>query len=204
MLVYATMRKVLLPVFRNKFDSINGIENIPEKGPYIIASNHIDFLDGPYITFAFYLAKKHTVYFLSKTNNYWWSKATLPIDPNNKSQSIEDAAKYLKEGKIICNFIEGRRNVKKHLLKGKTGSVRMALMARVPILPVGIIGQEEKNFAKSVTKMLTKNNHVIINIGEPINLENYYSQEITKKLLQDLTHEIMRKIAPLCEKFYIF
>lgn len=203
-MIYATVRKILKPVFKPKFHSINGVENLPEKDSYIIAANHIDFLDGFYITIALDMIKKHIVYFLSKTKNYWWAQATLPVDATNKSQSIKDAIKYLKEGKIICNFIEGHRNTDKHLLRGKTGSARMALMAKVPIVPLGIIGQQEKKFGRSVTKMLTSNNHVIINIGEPISFEKYYNQEITKDLLEKLTHEIMGQLAPLCGKAYSF
>jgi len=203
-MVYATVRKILIPVFRSKFDSINGIENLPEQGPYIITSNHIDFLDGFYIAIALDLVKNHEVYFLSKTRNYWWSQATLPINKEDKSQSIEKAIEYLKEGKIICNFIEGKRNAKKHLLEGKTGSARMALMAKVPIVPIGIIGPTEKTFIRSVTKMLTKNNQVTLNIGQPINFDKYYSQDFDKKLLNELTDQVMQSLSPLCQKTYSF
>lgn len=177
---------------------------MPEKGPYIIAANHVDFLDGFCVTAALDMTKKHIVYFLAKTKNYWWAQATLPVDPKNKSQSIKDAVRYLGEGKIICSFIEGYRNTDKHLPRGKTGSARMALMAQVPVVPLGIIGQQEKKFGRSIKKMLTSNNHVIINIGEPITFEQYYNQEITKDLLEKLTHEIMGQLAPLCGKAYSF
>ncbi|MDZ7798928.1 MAG: lysophospholipid acyltransferase family protein [Patescibacteria group bacterium] len=195
---------MLLPIFRNKFNSINGIENIPQKGPYIIASNHIDFLDGFYVCFGFYMINKHLIYFLSKTKNYWWTKATLPIDPKNKLQSIETAVKYLKRGKTICNFIEGKRNYKKYLLRGKTGSVRMAIKAQIPIIPIGIKGPMEKTFMRSVKKMLTSNNQVTINIGEAITFKKYYGQDLNKKTFHKLTDEVMQKISPLCQKTYSF
>lgn len=203
-MVYATARFLFLPIFITKFKEVNGLENLPEKGPYIIATNHIDFMDGFFVAFAFYLKKKHTVYFLSKTKNYWWSKATLPINPYNKEESIKDAVGYLKEGKIICNFIEGKRNTKKHLLEGRTGTVRMALMAQVPIIPVGITCPITFSYSKSVVNLLIKNHQAIINIGQPITFEEHYNQGVTRSLLVKLTREVMRKISPLCGKAYSF
>lgn len=201
---YTFAKKILLPFFKNTFEAINGLENLPENKSYILAVNHIDYLDGPFVSFAFEIKKKLDIYFLSKTKNYWWSAATLPIDPENKTRSVEQAADYLKEGKIICNFIEGQRNPEKQLLEGKTGAVRSALMARVPIVPVGIISHFHNTYRGSVFSLLKGEHKVIINIGPPLTFKKYYHQEITKELLIDLTHEVMRNIAPLCGKAYSF
>jgi len=197
---YSTAHKIFLPFFKSGFKEIKGWENIPKSGTFLIAANHIDYLDGFFVSFAFYINKNLDIYFLSKTNNYWWSAATLPIDYKDKQKSIDQAINYLKTGKIICNFIEGQRNPKKSLLEGKTGTMRMALMARLPVIPLGIISKVHKNYAASVIDLIRGKHKVIINIGQPVTFEKYYGQEITKELLKKLTGEVMRKIATLCQK----
>lgn len=201
---YTTLKKILRPIFRNSYKEINGLEFIPAQGPYLIATNHVDFLDAFFISLALDIHKNQDIFFLSKTNNYWWSAAALPIDPKDKQKSIEQAIAYLKQGKIIGNFIEGQRNPEKYLLEGKTGTVRMALMAQIPVIPLGIISKIHKNYISAVFNLLSKKHKVIINIGQPLTFEKYYSQEITKPLLIDLTREVAKKLAPLCGKAYLF
>lgn len=199
---YSAAKKILLPFFKNKFEEINGIENLPAKGPYLMAVNHVDYLDGFFISFVFEIKKGQDVYFLSKTKNYWWSAATLPIDSKDKQKSIAQAVNYLKTGKIICNFIEGQRNPERSLLEGKTGTIRIALVARQPVIPLGIISKVHKNYAAAVIDLIRGKHKVIINIGQPVTFDKYYGQEITKELVMELTSEVMRKIAPLCGKTY--
>ncbi|MFA5069751.1 MAG: lysophospholipid acyltransferase family protein [Patescibacteria group bacterium] len=199
---YSAAKKILLPFFRNKYKEINGLENLPLKRPYLIAINHVDYLDGFFVSLAFEKTKKQDVYFLSKTNNYWWSAATLPIDPNDKTKSLKQAIDYLKSGKIICNFIEGQRNHENNLQEGKTGTVRMALAAQVPVIPIGIISKIHKNYCQAVFDLLSGGHRVIINIGKPLAFERYYSREISRELLSELTGQIMRQIVPLCGKTY--
>ena len=201
---YSLVKKILKPIFAGRFKEINGLENLPEKGAYIIAVNHIDYLDGPFISLAFEIKKGLDVYFLSKTKNYWWSAATLPIDSENKTKSVAQAAQYLKEGKIICNFIEGQRNPAESLLTGRTGAVRSALTARVPIVPVGLICRFYPSYLKSLAGLLTGRHKAIINIGRPVSFEEHHHQEITKPLLEELTREVMKKIGSLCQKKYPF
>lgn len=197
---YSTTKIILRPLFWHKFKEISGLENLPQNGSYILAANHIDYLDGYFISFGLDMKKKLDIYFLSKTKNYWWAGSTLPIDPQDREKSLFQAIEYLRQGKIICNFIEGRRNPEKCLLEGKTGTVRMALTAQVPVIPVGIVCPINRSFPRAIASLLTHYHQAIINIGAPITFEKYYGQEINKKLLTELTLKVMEKISPLCGK----
>ncbi|MFH1367062.1 MAG: lysophospholipid acyltransferase family protein [Patescibacteria group bacterium] len=201
---YSTTKIILKPLFRPKFKEINGLSNLPQNGSFILAANHIDYLDGYFISFGLEIRKKLDIYFLSKTKNYWWAGSTLPIDPQDREKSLRQAVNYLQQGKIICNFIEGKRNPEKYLLEGRTGTARMALKARVPVIPVGITCPINRTFPGALASLLTHNHQAIINIGQPISFEKYYGQDITKPLLIELTREVMKKISPLCGKAYSF
>lgn len=202
-MVYVTTRSILYPLFKGMFAEISGGEHVPTKGPYLLAANHIDYLDGFFIAMAMHELNGHEVYFLTKSNNYWWTRAALPIDPARKADSIDDAVKYLREGRVICNFIEGSRNVNPHLLRGKTGTARLSLLADVPVIPVGIAGPSGKNFLQSVTNLITERGSIRVVFGEPIDLGPFKGKGLEYGLLQEATLAIMHGIVPLTEKVYI-
>lgn len=202
-MIYVTTRSILYPLFKGMFSQIGGGEHVPAKGPYLLAANHIDYLDGFFIAMAMRELNGHEVYFLTKSNNYWWTRAALPIDPARKSDSIDDAVKYLHEGRVICNFIEGSRNINPHLLQGKTGTARLSLLADVPVIPVGIAGPSGKNFLQSLTNLITERGSVRIAFGAPIDLSPFKGKGLEYDLLQEATLAIMRGIVPLTEKVYI-
>ncbi len=202
-MVYVTVRRILYPLFKGMFASVGGGEHLPAKGPYLLAANHIDYLDGFYIAMALHEINGHEVYFLTKSSNYWWTRAALPIDPNRRSESVDDAVQYLKEGKIICNFIEGTRNTMLHLLRGRTGTARLALMTGVPVIPVGLSGPTGRNFVQSLTNLATSRKNFTVQFGERINLDRYRRRPIDYGLLQDATNEIMRGLVPLAKKLYV-
>ncbi len=202
-MVYATVRTILYPLFRGKIGSIVGAEHLPVNGPYLLAANHIDFLDGFYVALAVHESRGHDVFFLTKSNNYWWTRVTLPISDKKKSESLDDAVQYLRQGKIICNFIEGARNPLSHLLRGKTGTARLALRANVPVIPVGIASKSGKNFMRSVTNLIAERGNVTVKFGPAIDLSQFRGKAPDYSLIQEATREIMRGLAPLTEKVYI-
>lgn len=202
-MVYVTARKILYPLFRGMFSEIQGGEHLPSKGPYLIAANHIDYLDGFYIAMALHEINGHEVYFLTKTNNYWWTRAALRINPDRRSESIDDALRYVHQGKIICNFIEGSRNVMLHLLKGRTGTARLALLADVPVIPVGLSGLSGRNFVQSLTNLVAMRKNLSVRFGPAIDLTRFRGKQPDYGILQEATREIMRGVVPLAEKVYV-
>ncbi|MBI4093206.1 MAG: 1-acyl-sn-glycerol-3-phosphate acyltransferase [Candidatus Kerfeldbacteria bacterium] len=202
-MVYATFKTILLPLFRRKLAEVSGDEYLPPDGSsYLLAANHVDFLDGFYVAAAVYAARQHRVYFITKTNNYWWTKTTIPIASSRKAASVDDAFGYLKSGKIICNFIEGERNPNTRLLRGKTGVARLALVANVPVIPVGIIGSSSSTFVQSLTNLMAGGKDVKVHFGREVDLTEFRGLDIDYNVLQAATREIMRALVPLCGKAY--
>ena len=66
-MVYSIVAGLFYIVFRLFFFiKIEGLENIPSKGAYIVASNHSSFLDPPILGGAFYGARWIKLNFLAK------------------------------------------------------------------------------------------------------------------------------------------
>ncbi|MFH0952405.1 MAG: lysophospholipid acyltransferase family protein [Patescibacteria group bacterium] len=197
------MQEIILAITHLLFKKsivVDGIEHLPKGGPYIIAANHNDYLDGYRIVAAINPYINCELYFLSKTNNYWWTKTSIQINKDDRSETIREAVEKLKESCIIAIFPEGRRNFEDKLLPGKTGTVRMSLLGQAPIVPIGIIGTGAPTFGQSVKAWLKNTQKYKINIGKSIDLKKYYKKEITSDLLEKLTNNVMKEIARLGDK----
>jgi len=204
---------VSMLVSRLLLKQVNGIENIPKQGGYIVAANHISYLD-ILVEYAVFLAKAGAfVRFIAKKellkdkffktftflfeNKY--NKVIL-LDISNPEKAFEEAIATLKKGCVIGIYPEGGRSPDGKIQKGKSGVIRLALSAKSPIVPVGIKGTfelmpDEKSMPK-IRKIVT------VNIGKPVYLNNYYSKKITKKILRELKDNVMREITKLTRQKY--
>ncbi|MBI3573146.1 MAG: 1-acyl-sn-glycerol-3-phosphate acyltransferase [Candidatus Kerfeldbacteria bacterium] len=198
-LVYQTVSTLAYPLFKPKLQTIQGIERLPAQGGFMIAANHVDFLDGFYIAAAIGLARNIPVHFLTKTNNYWWTTVTIQIPPGDHARAVDLAVAALRQGQVICNFPEGERNPSAKMLPGKTGTVRMALEAGVPIIPLGIACRPGRNMGQSLLYLMSKNNAVTIRIGRAMNFSDATSLH-SPDTIREYTRQLMTAIASLCDK----
>lgn len=190
-------------IFRPIIGTVEGSEHIPSNGPFLLAANHIDYLDGFFITIALISRNQRMVKFLAETSNYWWTGgATIPVNPNNKAKALEQAERALGRGSIICIFPEGARNASSELLPGKTGLARLALWSNVPVIPIGLIGRSGKTSLDSIRTYIMHGNSVQVRIGEPITFLQTKREAISKPLLEQTTNTIMERVAILCNKTY--
>ncbi|MCH8127699.1 1-acyl-sn-glycerol-3-phosphate acyltransferase [candidate division KSB1 bacterium] len=207
------------------FESIGKLDQILRRGtekykniiidePFIIACNHASYLDDFAVPRAFYPPIDRKFHFY--VNSLYFKNIlfriflnlyeSIPVDTkkgkNHKQvnrKAIDMAMKYLKKGDIIFIFPEGARSLDGKLQKGKVGIAKLALEARVPVQPVGIIGSN-KILPKG--KFLPRPKRCKINIGEALYFKEYYNKTITKKLLREVTNKIMREIAKLIGQKY--
>jgi 1-acyl-sn-glycerol-3-phosphate acyltransferase len=198
MIRYATVSSLLLPLFRRKLRSISGAQNLPRSGPVILAANHVDFLDGFFIAAAVHARVKRPLAILTKTNNYWWTGATIAIDSENRGASLASAVRYLRSGWLILNFVEGVRNTGSTIAFGKTGTARLAASATVPVLPVGISGFTGRNMVDSLTRFLAQPPRVRVRIGPVI--PPPHDPPDDRAAMLAYTRRILTAIAPLAGK----
>ena len=196
--VYAALASIAYPLFGKKLEPLIGIENLPTHGGYILAANHVDWLDGFYVSAAVGTTRHVPVNFLTGTNNYWWTTIAIQI-PKDRSQLIPFVAKEIQQGKVVCNFPEGQRNTDRQLLPGKTGTVRLAAEAGVPIIPVGIQCDSAPSMSQAISNVFSNNHRVSIAFGAPISIQ-IPPGGISSEQLNAETERLMRAIAPLCNK----
>ncbi len=199
-LVYKTLSSVVYPIFVGKTKRVEGLEHLPTSGGFLIAANHVDWLDGFFIAATIARQLHRPVYFLTKTNNYWWTTMTIQIPTSNRGAIISKAIDQLQAKRIICNFPEGERNTTTKLRPGKTGTVRMALLSGVPIIPLGISCDAGRTMAQSLRYLLSAQHPVRLRFGRPIILGQKRSEDIRAQDADMGTAAVMSAIAPLAGK----
>jgi 1-acyl-sn-glycerol-3-phosphate acyltransferase len=152
-----------------------GVENIPREGGAILAMNHIGYLDFALIgTCA--LPVKRYVRFMAK-KELFDNKIAGPllrgmhhisVDRSSGSASFVAALRALKSGEIIGIFPEGTISVSFELKEFKSGAVRLAMGAGVPVIPAVVWGSQ-RIWTKKVKRDLKRNKYPIsVSFGEPL------------------------------------
>lgn len=196
----------LLRLFVNK---VEGLENIPSDKPFILASNHDSYLD-PFLIYAAITNKiNHKLHWLAMKGRFWrifgerishdWI-GCVPLD-QGKKKAVRELISLLKKGENVGIFPGGPRSPDGNLTRGKTGVSRLALGAKVPVIPVGMVGTYK---IAPRDRLIPKLKRANIKIGKPIYFDKYHNKRVTKKLLIDIVNKVMRAIARLIGKRYEF
>ena len=125
-----------------------GMENLPKSGSFIIAANHVSFLDPPAVG-AFvprkmsYPAKKEL--FKGKYFGWYMRKVrTIPIGEDVMSYgAMKEVIKKIRGGIPIVIFPEGTRGDGKSFLEPEPGVAYFALKFNLPVVPVYVKGTEK-------------------------------------------------------------
>jgi 1-acyl-sn-glycerol-3-phosphate acyltransferase len=202
------MKNVILgPILRLMYrPKARGLENVPKTGGAILAPNHQSFLDD----FLLPLVIKRRVVMLAKADYWekwysrWFFKAAgcIPVRREGGSASAEalrGGIDALAEGKLVGIFPEGTRSPDGRLFRGKTGVARMALEARVPVIPVAIVGTYE---AWSYDRKVPKPGPVEIRFGKPLAFDRYFETPSDRFVLRSVTDEVMYEIMMLSGQEY--
>ena len=170
---------LLLKVFWRM--EIIGIENIPESGGLIIASNHVSYLDPAVLAASlnrkiYFITKKEVfkngfVSFILKNLN------TISVDRKNTDiLAFKKAINILREEKVLGIFPEGKRSSNGDLQELKLGAIRIAMKTGVPILPVGIIGTH-KIYPRGIKFPILFKHKIIVKYGAPQYLNQLKSRD---------------------------
>lgn len=178
---YQAIRWTVFPVlrvwFRWRFD---GLEKIPAAGPVLIACNHASYLDPLVNSYAVVRARRRPR-FLAKRELFaapgikWAMKGTgqIPVARGTRDRSsLDKAEQALVRGEVVVVYPEGTVTKREDGLPmdGKTGTVRLALAAGVPIVPMVSWGSAPV-WQKSGPGSLRPGRPVWVQVGDPIRLE---------------------------------
>ncbi len=128
---------------------VTGMENIPDKGPFILSSNHQSYID-PAILGAVLPWKHFKNLFSLGTSEvfgsgimHWIARQVrvVVLDPDaNLVPALKAGAYGLRHGKVLILYPEGERSVDGSPKRFKKGAAILATHLRVPIVPIAIEG----------------------------------------------------------------
>jgi len=153
---------------------VRGATNIPTTGGAILASNHISYLD-----FAFVMlsspAPRREVRFLARSEFFRVPLAgqalralrQIPVDVHGDPLTAATKAKdALINGELVGMHPEGTISPSFVLRRGKSGAVRLAQQANVPLVPIGIWGAQ-RLLTKGRPFRPQRHVSVLVEYGEP-------------------------------------
>jgi 1-acyl-sn-glycerol-3-phosphate acyltransferase len=205
--IYEVVHTVLPPVLKAIWrPRVTGLDNIPDAGGVIIASNHLSFVDSVVIPSV--VSRK--VVFLAKSDYFngrgvkgtaqrWWFEGIgmLPVDRDNTQSAIDSldtALEVLGRGEAFGIYPEGSRSRDGRLYRGRTGVAHLALTAGVPVVPVGLVGTEKIQPIGSTYPKVAK---VSVAFGEPLDFTGRSEGVPLGKARREVTDEIMTAIQDL-------
>jgi 1-acyl-sn-glycerol-3-phosphate acyltransferase len=205
--VYLVSRLILRPLFLLLFrPHVRGRENVPASGPFIIASNHLSFIDSMIIPLMAprrvgYLAKAE--YFTGTglggwlTRTWFTALGALPVERETHraaQAALDTALGVLKEGGGFGLYPEGTRSRDGRLARGKTGVAWLALTADCPVVPVGVIGTDR---IQPVGARWPRPRRATVVFGEPLTFPEHRGEAGKNRARREVTDRIMNAIAEL-------
>ena len=183
-----------------RFD-FEGEEQIPQKGGAILAINHTSYLDFALAGTAA-LPTQRYVRFMAK-KELFDNKIAGPllrgmhhinVDRSNGSASFVAALRALESGEIIGIFPEGTISTSFEIKGLKSGAVRLAIGAGVPIIPT-IVWGGQRVYTKGVKPNFKRRKIPIsVSFGAPILYSRQTDIEVAEKHLREIMIQMLRDV----------
>lgn len=153
---------------------MTGTENVPRSGGVLLAVNHIGYADFVYGGLAANPAGR-LVRFMAKKEIFdhpvagpvMRSMHHIPVDRGDGIGSYKEAVDYLRKGEVVGIFPEATISRAMEMKEFKSGAVRIAAEAGVPVLPVVLWGTQ-RILTKDHPKDLSRGRTIQIRVGEPM------------------------------------
>lgn len=203
---YALFRPVCLVVFR---PWVEGEENIPATGGVVLAGNHLSagdtFLLPAMITRRMTFPAKAELFHQKGLGRIvsWFLRAVgqVPMDRSGgraSADGLRPIYEVLEHGGVVGIFPEGTRSHDGRLYRGRTGVARLALGARVPVVPVGFVGTQFQKGLFGIPVMKRPG----IRIGAPLDFSEHFG-ESDGAVYREVTDQVMAAIAELTGQEYV-
>lgn len=145
-------RRILVAFLRQVFHlimkmDVQGLEHLPLDGPVVIACNHVTNFD----VFPMQLSLSRPIFFMAKAELFKFplmdvalrNLGAFPVYRGEKDVwAMNHARSVLQQGQALGMFPEGTRNKSRGLGVAKTGTARMAIETKSPIVPMVVIGTD--------------------------------------------------------------
>ena len=172
---------------------LEGAENIPRTGAYILVANHINWKDPPWIEFALgrairYMGKRE----LFETPIIGFLLRGIGAFPVRRGEAdrgaLRMALNVIAAGQPLGFFAEGHRSESGQLIRGHPGVAYVALRTNAPLIPLAVSGTRRARLGAFWRR------DIVIRVGE-----SFRASELGVGLEdpQALTDAIMHRVAAL-------
>lgn len=153
---------------------LTGTEHVPRKGGVLLAVNHISYVDFIYGGLAANPSGR-LVRFMAKREIFdnavggpvMRSMHHIEVDRDDGGASYDRAVEYLRDGEAVGIFPEATISRALVLKEFKTGAVRIAAEAGVPVVPV-ILWGTHRMMTKDHPRDFSRGKTIAIRVGEPL------------------------------------
>jgi 1-acyl-sn-glycerol-3-phosphate acyltransferase len=154
--------------------TMTGTEHVPRSGGLLLACNHIGYVDFVYGGLAAnpsgrlvrFMAKRE-LFDHSLVGPLMRSLHHIEVDRGSGEASFRTAVDYLRQGEAVGIFPEATISRSMELKEFKTGAVRIAAEAGVPLVPVTMWGTQ-RMMTKDHPKDFSRGKTISISVGEPL------------------------------------
>ena len=193
--------------FLSRYHIENG-DKLPTSGAAIVAPNHYSEIDPVVMGLVIWKLGRAPRY-LTKASLFsvpivgWFLRRSgqIPVQRTGSrgSDPLGAANQLAKEGLAVVVYPEGSLTRDPNLwpMRGKTGAVRLALTAGVPLIPVAHWGSQKimPRYGKRISFFPRKD--VRIRFGDPIDLSKFAGRPLNSTTLAAATELLMDAIADL-------
>ena len=201
---------VLGPILKLLFRPwVEGEENIPETGGVILAGNHLSAGD----TFLLPAMISRPMTFPAKAELFqmkgwgrvlgWFLRGVgqVPMDRSGgraSADGLRPIYEVLTDGGVVGIFPEGTRSRDGRLYRGRTGVARLALNARVPVIPVGFADTQFRRGPFGIPLMKRPG----IRIGKPLDFSEHFGST-EGSVYREVTDAVMVAISEITGQEYV-
>jgi 1-acyl-sn-glycerol-3-phosphate acyltransferase len=172
---------------------LEGAENIPRSGGYILVANHINWKDPPWIEFATgrairYMGKRE----LFETPVIGYVLRAIGAFPVRRGEvdrgALRIALAVLAAGQPLGFFAEGHRSESGQLIRGRPGVAYVAQRSGAPMIPLAVSGTRRARLGAFWRR------DILIRVGP-----QFHAADLDANLddQQALADAIMRRVAAL-------
>ncbi len=166
--------KVAFRLLGQRFQ-LSGTDNVPRKGGALLAINHTGYVDFIYAGLGAHPSKRLVRFMIKKEamdkpglGHLLRSFHHIRVDRSAGLQSMEDAQAFLEAGEVVGIYPEATISRSFEIKELKTGAVRIAADAGVPLIPVIVWGAHRLKTKDHPQDFSRKRKTIAVKVGEPM------------------------------------
>lgn len=187
---------------------IRDADKLPKTGAVVVSPNHYSEIDPVVVGVVIWKLGRAPRY-LAKASLFtvpvvgWLLRKSgqIPVERSGRraGDPLAAAGKLAEDGRVVVIYPEGSltRDPELWPMRGKTGAVRMALEAGIPLIPMAHWGTQLvlPRYGKRISLFPRKTIHVTF--GDPVDLSAFRDRKLDSAALAEATEILMADIAAL-------